>query len=120
MTYTVEPTDHWRTGDRAYCVRGLKKDGRYIVETGRIYSVSEVKRLQGMMSDGLKLAGVETGDVWGFWSNRFACIRGRELAFRQITNRCRFGWLDAYAECRDARSAIAIEASGRDGDRLDV
>jgi len=104
MTYTVEPADHWRAGDRAYCIRGLKHGGRYIVETGRIYSVEDVLRMPGMMNDGLKLAGIDTGEVFGFWSNRFACIRGRPA--EQIAARCRASWHEAYAECRDARAEI--------------
>lgn len=102
MTYTIEPTDHWRAGDRAYCVRGLKKDGRHIVEAGRIYRVTEAQQYPGMMNDGLRLA--EVGDVWGFWSSRFVCIRGRELPMQQIAKRTRRSWLEAYCECRDARN----------------
>lgn len=105
MLFTVEPTDHWQVGDRAYCVRGLKLDDRYIVEAGRVYSVCAVKKRKGMMNDGLKLAGIDTGDVWGFSSSRFVCIRGRALPIKQINDRTRRGWLDAYVACRDARSA---------------
>ena len=106
MTYTVEPTEHWRAGDRAYCVRGLKYAGRHLVETGRIYLVEEVLQMNGMMNDGLKLAGINTGEVFGFWSSRFACIRGQ--ASKQLDQRIRYSWSEAYTECRDARNAQGI------------
>jgi hypothetical protein len=109
MTYTVEPIDHWKAGDRAYCIRGVKKGGRYILETGRIYAVAEVRRIRGMMSDGLRLADASAGDEWGFWSHHFACIRRGELPIEQLAKRCRRGWLEAYEECRDGRNAIAME-----------
>lgn len=103
MTYTIEPTDHWRPGDRAFCVRGLKRDGRHVVETGRVYRVAEAKSYPGMMSDGLKLEGVDTGEIWGFWSNRFVCIRGAGPAGHQIAERTRRRWYEAYRACGDAR-----------------
>lgn len=104
MTYTVEPTDHWKAGDRAYCIRGLKKDGRHLVELGRIYEVEAAKQWQGMMNDGLDLVGVDTGGPM-FCSNRFICLRGSELTLRQIAARTRHGWLDAYRATGDARNA---------------
>lgn len=107
MTYAISPTDHWKTGDRAYCLRGLKKEGRHIVEKGRMYHVAEATQIKGMMADGLKLVGVDTGDVWGFWSSRFVCIRGRELPIRQIEQRTSRSWSDAYRAGREARNAAA-------------
>lgn len=104
MIFTIEPTNHWRAGDRAYCIRGLKKDGRHIVEEGRVYAVVETRQRAGMMNDGLKLAGIDTGDAWGLQSGRFVCLRGKSLPLKQIQQRTRRGWLDAYRECRDARS----------------
>lgn len=103
MTYTIEPIDHWKAGDRAYCLRGLRLNGRHVVEAGRIYAVTEVKQTKGMMSDGLRLCGIDTGEAWGFSSNRFVCIRGRALPLKQIAERTRRGWLEAYETCRDAR-----------------
>lgn len=102
MVYVIEPTDHWKAGDRAYCTRGLKRDGRWIVETGRMYRVAEARQYDGMMPDGLKLEGVDVGD--GFWSSRFVCIRGRELPARQIKRRTRHAWMDAYATTSNERA----------------
>ncbi len=112
MTYTIEPTNHWIAGDRAYCVRGLKLGGKFIVETGRVYSVSQAKQVRGMMPDALRLAGVDTGEAEGFWSSRFVCLRGKGLAARQIAARTRHGWSEAYSECRDARSDAQAMSAG--------
>jgi hypothetical protein len=112
--FTIEPADHWRAGDRAYCIRGAKKLGRYVVETGRVYSVSEVKLIPGCMSDGLRLAEVDMIETWGFWSNRFVCIRGRDLPIRQITERTSRSWLDAYWATAKARAAQGMETRRAD------
>ena len=106
MTYAIEPTDRWKPGDRAYCLRGLKLDGKHIVEAGRMYRVAEVERVRGMMPDGLRLEGIVTTPAVGFWSSRFACIRGGELPIRQLERRTSRSWSDAYAACRDARTAL--------------
>lgn len=106
MTYTIEPVDHWKAGDRAYCVRGLKENGRHIVEAGRVYTVSEARQLPSMMSDGIRLVGVDTGKTWGFWSSRFVCLRGRPPFAKQIEQRTRRGWYDAYRECAAARDLL--------------
>lgn len=108
--FTIEPTDHWRVGDRAYCLRTLKRGGQHVVERGRIYTVTAVLQMRGMMSDGLHLDGVDRGKSDGFWSNRFVCLRGRQLPHRQIAERTSHSWYEAYRATADARAAQAIEA----------
>lgn len=94
--YTVEPADHWKAGDRAYCLRGMRHKGRWVVEKGRVYTVAEAKLLRGCMMDALKLEGVDTGDTDGFSSTRFVCLRGDGLPIKQIAERTRGGWHEAY------------------------
>lgn len=109
MTFTIDPTDHWMPGDRAYCIRGLKKDGRHIVEAGRVYVVVDARQFPGMMNDGLKLEGVDTGDIPGFWSNRFVCLRGRPPFTEELAQRTRRSWYEAYRACADARGAMVLQ-----------
>ena len=106
MVYTIEPTDHWRAGDKAYCVRGLRKEGRQIVEAGRIYTVKEARSYPGMMNDGLRLEGVDAGDAFGFCSNRFVCLRGDAPYAKQLAERMSHSWLEAYRACADARNRL--------------
>ncbi|MCW1431419.1 hypothetical protein [Novosphingobium sp. JCM 18896] len=103
MIFSVEPFDHWRPGDRAYCLHGLHKDDQQIVEAGKIYAVVEAQQFPGMMNDGLKLAGIEPR----FWSGRFVCLRGRPPYAKQLAERTRRGWYEAYRLCSDARNATA-------------
>lgn len=110
MVFVIEPTDHWKAGDRAYCTRGLKRDGRWIVETGRMYRVAEARQFESMMPDALKLDGVDTADIQGFWSSRFVCIRGRELPAHQIKKRTRQAWMDAYATTSNERAVAGGKA----------
>jgi hypothetical protein len=106
--YTIEPTDHWRPGDRAYCVRSAKRDGAHLVEAGRVYLVEEAVQLPGMMSDGLKLAGIASR----IWSSRFVCLRGQPPYGKQMAERTRHGWYEAYSACRDAREAATTTQEG--------
>ena len=94
--FAVEPEGGWKVGDKAYCLNSTGVEPRTLVERGRVYDVVEVKRIRGMGHNGLKLRGVDTGEVWGFWSNRFVCLRGRTRHLQELQDRSRPDWYGAY------------------------
>ena len=106
MAFTVEPEGHWKPGDRAFCIRGRKIDGRHLVEKGRVYRVAAVRTIDNVLADGLQLEGVDTGEKWGFWSGPFVCLRGSRPALAQIAERTRPSWLEAYQASSAVRAAL--------------
>jgi hypothetical protein len=111
--YSIEPTDHWRAGDRAYCLTPIRDGRAFVTERGRIYRVVEARQYRGIMNDGIRLAGVDARGKWGFSSHRFVCLRGPELPIRQLAKRTRHGWYDAYMACSKARNSANADTPQR-------
>jgi hypothetical protein len=93
--FAIEPDAVWQAGDRAYCIWAARYNGKWLVDAGKIYEVEAVEHISGLQPCGLKIKGVQAGDRWGFYSNRFVKVSdGRPMAMLQ--RRTARTWMDAY------------------------
>lgn len=88
--FPIEPPEGWAAGDLAYCVNPRNAPCRPRLEAGRVYEVAKAWKPDNIVSHGLALRGIETGDYAGFWSNRFVRLGplgGRLAALDAATQR---------------------------------
>jgi len=94
--YSVEPSEGWQVGDRAYCILTVRLPNGETLERGRIYQVTTVKTYSNLVCSCLKLDGVNIPDESdGVRSGRFINVsRGRPMA--RLSELSRASRLTAY------------------------
>lgn len=94
--FTINPSDGWQPGERAYCVRGTTST-RPSLEAGKVYRIASVIPQPHCVEQGLVFADIDLPVGFeGISSGRFVKLRRGKSALLQIAEQTTASWFEAY------------------------